>query len=69
MAAQLNAARSWGKPLATRIEGGRFYLAEPYHQDFARKIPNHGYIRAWDAPKLIALQRTFPQLWTPGWAA
>ncbi len=61
--AQLSAARSWGKPLATRIEGGVFYPAEPYHQNFAFKNPNHGYIRMWDAPKIAALQKTFPTLW------
>jgi len=61
--AQLNSAKSWGKPLATTIEGGRFYPAEAYHQDFAVLNPNHGYIRTWDAPKVAALQRTFPQLW------
>ncbi len=60
---QLSAAKSWGKPLATRIESGRFYPAETYHQDFAFKNPNHGYIRMWDAPKVAALQKTFPTLW------
>ena len=61
--AQLSAAKSWGKPLATKIEGGRFFAAEAYHQDFAFKNPNHGYIRMWDAPKVAALQKTFPTLW------
>lgn len=60
---QLNAAKSWGKPLATRIEAGKFYPAETYHQDFAVRNPNHGYIRMWDAPKVAALQKTFPTLW------
>ncbi len=67
--AQINAARSWGGPLATRIESGQFFAAEAYHQDFARRNPDHGYIRTWDAPKLTAFQRTFPQLYTPGWAS
>ncbi len=62
--AQLNAANSWGKPLATKIESGRFYPAEGYHQDFAFKNPTHGYIRMWDAPKIVALQKTFPTLWS-----
>ncbi len=66
--AQLNGARSWGGALATRVESGRFFPAEAYHQDFARRNPQHGYIRMWDAPKVAALQRTFPKLWTPGWA-
>lgn len=63
--AQLNAAKSWGAPLATKIESGRFFPAEAYHQDFAFKNPNHGYIRMWDAPKIAALQKTFPALWRP----
>jgi peptide-methionine (S)-S-oxide reductase len=67
--AQLNTARSWGRPLATKIESGKFFPAEAYHQDFARRNPQHGYIRTWDAPKLAALQRTFPQLYKPGWAS
>lgn len=61
--AQLNTAKSWGKPLATRIESGKFFPAEAYHQDFAVRNPNHGYIRMWDAPKIVALQKAFPTLW------
>ncbi len=60
---QLNAAKSWGKPLATKIESGRFYPAEAYHQDFAFKNPNHRYIVTWDVPKIAALKATFPTLW------
>lgn len=67
--AQINAAKSWGAPLATSIESGAFFPAEAYHQDFARRNPNHGYIRMWDAPKLTAFQKTFPQLYSPGWAS
>ena len=67
--AQLSAARSWGSPLVTKVESGGFFPAETYHQDFARRNPQHGYIRMWDAPKLAAFQRTFPQLYTPAWAA
>lgn len=62
--AQLDAAKSWGAPIATRIESGAFFPAEAYHQDFAVKNPNHGYIRMWDAPKVAALQKTFPALWS-----
>ncbi|HTI31626.1 MAG TPA: peptide-methionine (S)-S-oxide reductase MsrA [Sphingomonas sp.] len=68
--AQIGAAKSWGTaPIATKIESGGFFPAEAYHQDFARKNPNHGYIRMWDAPKIAALQATFPKLWSPGWAS
>lgn len=61
---ELNAAKSWGKPLATRVETGGFFPAEAYHQNFAVRNPNHGYIRTWDAPKVEALQKTFPALWS-----
>ena len=61
--AQLNTAKSWGAPIATRLESGKFFPAEAYHQDFAVKNPNHGYIRMWDVPKVAALQKTFPTLW------
>ncbi|CAM3153539.1 Peptide methionine sulfoxide reductase MsrA [Sphingomonas antarctica] len=67
--AQLNAAHSWGGPLATKVESGGFFPAEAYHQNFARLNPQHGYIRMWDAPKLTAFQHTLPQLYTPAWAA
>jgi len=39
-----------------------FYPAEDYHQDFLRLHTNHPYITAWDLPKLMDLQRNFPQL-------
>jgi peptide-methionine (S)-S-oxide reductase len=67
--AQINAAKSWGAPLATHIESGGFFPAEAYHQDFAKRNPNQGYIRMWDAPKVAALQANFPALWSPGWAS
>jgi len=63
--AQLNAARTYGRPLATRIESGGFYPAEAYHQGFLRRNPDHPYIRHWDMPKLADLKRDFPALWRP----
>ena len=61
--AQIGKSGVWGAPVVTRIESGAFYPAESYHQDFAFKNPNHGYIRMWDAPKVAALKKTFPALW------
>jgi peptide-methionine (S)-S-oxide reductase len=61
--AQLSAAKVWPRPIVTKIESGRFYPAEAYHQDFARRNPGHPYIRAHDAPKVAALKASFPQLW------
>ena len=61
--AQLRASRIYKKPIATRIEGGAFYPAEPGHQDFMRRNPFHPYIIVHDRPKLAKLKRAFPQLW------
>jgi peptide-methionine (S)-S-oxide reductase len=66
--AQLAAARAYPRPIVTRIERGAFFPAEAYHQDFARRNPNHGYIRAHDAPKLTATKAAFPSLWQDSWS-
>ena len=55
--------KSAGTRVVTRIEAGRFYPAEAYHQDFARKHPNHGYIVVNDKPKVAKLKRTYPHWW------
>ena len=60
--AQLNRTKAYAKPIATRIEGGQFFPAETYHQDFARKNPKHGYIVRWDKPKVAAFKAAFPTL-------
>lgn len=62
--AQLGAARLWQGPIVTRIEPYRtFFPAEDHHQDFAATNPDHPYIRYWDAPKVAALRRLFPDLY------
>ena len=60
--AQLAAARSFGKPVVTRIEQGGFYPAEAYHQEFYRKNPAHPYIVMWDKPKVAGFRAGFPAL-------
>ena len=60
--AQLGRARVYGKPIVTKIEQGQFFQAEPEHQDFARRNPQHPYIVRWDAPKVAAFRATFPTL-------
>jgi peptide-methionine (S)-S-oxide reductase len=60
--AQLDAAKAFGRPIATRIEpGAAFYPAEGYHQDFLVRHPDHPYIAANDAPKVEDLGRLFPE--------
>jgi len=61
--AQLGKSGIFKKPIATRIESGRFVEAEPYHQDFMRRNPAHPYIVVHDRPKLAALKRQFPAQW------
>ena len=54
----------WDRPIVVRIENAsRFYPAEAYHQDFARKNPDHPYIVRWDAPKVVALREMYPSLY------
>ena len=59
--AQMRQSGVWDAPIVTSIEAPkRFFAAEDYHQDFADKNPQHGYIRRWDAPKIAALKAMFP---------
>ncbi len=61
---QMRSSGVWEKPIVVRIENAtKFYPAETYHQDFADKNPNHPYIRAWDAPKVVALKEMYPSLY------
>ncbi len=63
--AQMKASGVWQRPIVTGIEPARrFYPAEEYHQDFALKNPQHGYIRRWDAPKVAALKAMYPALYS-----
>lgn len=59
--AQLDGAKAFGKPIATRIESGAFYPAEGYHQDYMTLHPDNGYIVVNDAPKLRDLKALFPE--------
>ena len=60
--AQLDRARVFPRRIATRIEGGAFYPAEAYHQDFFRRNPAHPYIVRWDKPKVAAFRAGFASL-------
>ena len=62
--AQMSSSGVWNKPIVVQIEAAKkFYPAEAYHQDFAKKNPNHPYIRRWDAPKVAAFEDKFPSLY------
>lgn len=60
--AQLGAAKAFARPIATRIEQGRFFPAEAYHQDFYDRNPGHPYIVTWDKPKVAAFRAGFPAI-------
>lgn len=61
---QLNAAKTFSKPLATTIEQGKgFYTAEGYHQDYLTLNPNQPYIVINDMPKITDLKKLFPDVY------
>jgi len=41
-----------------------FYIAAPYHQEYATLHPNEPYIRYNDLPKIAQLKERYPQLWS-----
>jgi peptide-methionine (S)-S-oxide reductase len=62
---QMRTSGVWDRPIVVRIENpGTFYPAETYHQDFARKNPDHPYIQRWDAPKVTAFRAMYPSLYS-----
>lgn len=64
--AQLKKSGVWGSTIVTRIEPYKgFYPAEAHHQDFMERNPNQGYITYWDVPKIQAMQKLFPSLYSP----
>ena len=60
--AQLGRGKAFGGPIATRVEAGRFFPAEAYHQGFYDRNPTHPYIVTWDKPKVAAFRAGFPTL-------
>lgn len=62
---QIEKADVFDKPIATDVSllKGDFYPAETYHQNYAAKHPQSGYIRMYDIPKLKAFKRKFAQLY------
>ncbi|VVP45124.1 Peptide methionine sulfoxide reductase MsrA [Pseudomonas fluorescens] len=59
--AQLDTARSFDKPIVTRLESyNGFYPAEEEHQDFLTEHPTYPYIVINDLPKVAQLKRLYP---------
>ena len=63
MIQRLKASGAYRRPIATRLETGRFFPAEAVHQDFARRNPLHPYIVMHDRPKVAALKTRYPRFW------
>ena len=58
--AQLNAAKVYKKPIATKVGPLQaFYAAEDYHQDYLTLHPNQPYIAFNDIPKVENLKKIF----------
>jgi len=67
--AQLTAAHAFPAPIVTEVTPLKaFYPAEDYHQDYMRLNPDAMYIVVNDRPKVLALQRLYPQRYVAGWA-
>ena len=67
--AQLTAAHAFARPIVTQIAPLKgFYLAEGEHQDYMRLNPDAIYIAINDRPKVLALERIYPQMYVAQWA-
>jgi peptide-methionine (S)-S-oxide reductase len=60
--AQIGKGGYFKKPVIVPVEAYKtFYPADSWHQNFMRLHPANPYIVRWDAPKLAALKRLFPE--------
>ena len=60
---ELDADGIFSKPIVTQVVPlEAFYLAEVYHQDFMQLNPQHPYIVCWDLPKIVHLEKAYPEL-------
>jgi peptide-methionine (S)-S-oxide reductase len=63
--AQLNRASVFPRRIVTQVTPlEAFYPAEDYHQNYAANHPSQPYIMFNDAPKVLALRKLFPELYT-----
>ncbi|MGY3232030.1 peptide-methionine (S)-S-oxide reductase [Luteibacter sp. HA06] len=67
--AQLTAAHAFSAPIVTQVTPLKaFYPAEDYHQDYMRLNPDAAYIAINDRPKVLGLQRIYPERYVASWA-
>lgn len=59
----LNRNNVFPNPVVTNLEPfEKFYMAEPYHQDYERLNPNHPYVRKVSIPRLKRFKKAYPHL-------
>ena len=67
---QLNKSHVYPRPIVTQVAAaGKFWIAEPYHQNYADLHPDDAYIAINDAPKVVNLRKQFPELYSDKLAA
>jgi peptide-methionine (S)-S-oxide reductase len=59
---ELNSKVYNGKIVTEVTKFIKFYEAEAYHQDFERRNPNQGYVKAVSIPRLNKFKKKFPEL-------
>lgn len=60
---QLTLSNAFADPIVTDITAlTTFFPAEEYHQDYERRNPNQGYVRAVSIPRLNRFKSKFPSL-------
>lgn len=62
---QLNDSHVFRLPIVTQVNPFKeFFVAEAHHQEYAEKNPRDPYIMINDAPKVLALRKQFPSLYS-----
>jgi peptide-methionine (S)-S-oxide reductase len=51
-----------GKIVTEITKHTKFYKAEDYHQDYEKRNPNQGYVKAVSIPRLNKFKNKFPEL-------
>ena len=60
---KLENQNTFSKPIVTQVEAlDSFWIAERYHQDYAKRNPNDRYIQSVSLPKVKKVKKTFPDL-------
>ncbi len=55
--------KQYTKKIATEVTlFTKFYVAEDYHQNFEKRNPNQGYVKAVSIPRLNRFKKKFPEL-------